>query len=157
MKEQEKRINQEYCRVFGKKGEEDQIDDEMGTLFSHNTFKQTKKFQNDSFQEGKDQDQNSTSSSSVIIDQRLKKIESDFRLVTSLYDDMSSIQQRHSSSIDQLNKQFDATVKSTTAATNHLKVLHEHASETHSSYGTKIMISAIGCLTLFILLRFLRL
>lgn len=150
LKDQEKRVNQEFNRIYGSQRVALDTQDESESLFSHPQSIPARNPCQDS-DEYSYMDQNSTSSSNVIVSQKLMKIESNFRIVTSLYDDMQEYQGRQSDAIDSVSKRFDTIDKNINACSEAVADVNRYEQGNDMSYTRVAVYCLIAMITLLML------
>jgi len=159
LKKQEKRISTEFSRVFGAdslESEDSDNTDESTSLFRSHSEKRGKEELGRSSSPSKSFMQEQTESSTIIIDKRLQKIESDFKMVNSLYDDMDDLQKRQSGHIGTIGASLDTVLKKTELAREELKETLEYANQTKQSFGGKVVALLAGVISLVAFLRVMR-
>lgn len=104
----------------------------------------------------KDIEELPTIASTRIYDKKLLKIESDFRLVTSIYDDMSEIQHRQSGHLISVNSNLEAAVKRTTEAREEMKQTMSYSQQGSQGLTCKSVVIGLSLLTLLVAIRVLR-
>lgn len=143
LKEQERKLEQEYLRVFGVEtptdsgsnsrleshsgGDDDEGDGE--SLLFDETMK--KPPTTTSYRDG-DGDVELGSAKTFIVNKKLKKIETDFKLVNSIYGEMSDLQMSQSEQIHKITSGLDSVVKKTALAREDLKITNEETNATAS-------------------------
>lgn len=155
LKDQEKRVNQEFNRIFGNQRVDAESSNESMSLFTKPQQPIDPKFIGNKLDEDSFLEQNSTSCSTLVVNQKLKKIESDFRMVTSLYDDMQNYQCRQTESIDSVSKKFDLVSKNVEVCRESIMEVNQYETGADRSV-VKIVVYCLSAMVILLMLRMFR-